>query len=111
MVQWLIPIVWYAFALKWHEVATAGLQCLVIGLLVRHQLLLLHSGKLSGDVNRLWLGTLMVLCIASSFWGYVQPRTDQDRLPYLQNVQPSMFQLSNGKPTDLALPSLWPEDQ
>ena len=108
LVQWLVPIAWFALAWNRHDVAMAMAQWVVMGLLVRHQLRLVHAGGRDTEIHRVWAAVLLVSALSVGYWQTARLHEDPYKLPFSHNAQPAVFMLHQGTNTAQALASLWP---
>lgn len=111
LVQWLVPIAWFALAWNQHDVAMAIAQCVVVGLLVRHQLRLVQAGDFDSETQRAWAAVVLVSALSVGYWQTARLHEDSDKLPFSHNTQPAVFMLYQGSNTAEALANLWPDQR
>ena len=110
LVEWGLPVLWFALGWAWHEAWLAAARTLLLGLLVRHHLQHALPGGWCTSLRRVWAVVVLMTVAATAGWHVQQTRSDPDALPYVQNVQPSVLLMRRGPSTHQALEALWPQE-
>lgn len=103
LVHLVVPVTWFAMGWSHHDSALIVCQGLVLGLLVRHHLGAVLPGGRCRGIRVLGTGVLVLLIAAGLSWNALERATVADNLPWVPNVQPSVFMWNQGQPVEQAV--------